>query len=144
MFTAVLVLCCCMVFSLVAVSGGCSLAVACRFLISVASLVTERGLQGPRASVVVFPGPESTGSVVVAHGCSGSSACGIFLDQGLNPCLLLWQVDSLPVSHQGSPGIHSNLARSFILTWQDPPSSTLLGSSEKGCPLCPVVRQALL
>jgi len=29
---------------------------------------------------------------------------GIFLTQGLNPCLLHWQVDSLPLSHQGSPG----------------------------------------
>ena len=30
-------------------------------------------------------------------------ACGIFLDWGLNPCLLYWQADSLPLSHQGSP-----------------------------------------
>ena len=29
-------------------------------------------------------------------------ACGIFLDQGLN-LLLHWQVDSLPLNHQGSP-----------------------------------------
>ena len=28
---------------------------------------------------------------------------GIFQDQGLNPLLLHWQVDSLPLSHQGSP-----------------------------------------
>ena len=28
---------------------------------------------------------------------------GIFLTQGLNPCLPHWQVDSLPLSHQGSP-----------------------------------------
>ena len=28
---------------------------------------------------------------------------GIFLTQGLNPYLLHWQVDSLPLSHQGSP-----------------------------------------
>ena len=27
---------------------------------------------------------------------------GIFLTQGLNPCFLLWQADSLPLSHQGS------------------------------------------
>ena len=27
--------------------------------------------------------------------------CGIFLDQGSNPCLLHWQVDYLPLSHQG-------------------------------------------
>ena len=34
---------------------------------------------------------------------------GIFLTQGSNPsllCLLHWQVDSLPLSHQGSPTIH--------------------------------------
>ena len=28
---------------------------------------------------------------------------GIFPTQGLNPCLLHWQADSLPLSHQGSP-----------------------------------------
>ena len=28
---------------------------------------------------------------------------GIFLTQGLNLCLLCWQVDSLPLSHQGNP-----------------------------------------
>ena len=27
---------------------------------------------------------------------------GIFSTQGSNPCLLHWQVDSLPLSHQGS------------------------------------------
>ena len=32
-----------------------------------------------------------------------SAACGIFPDQGLNPCLLHWEVDSSPLSHQGSP-----------------------------------------
>ena len=28
---------------------------------------------------------------------------GIFLAQGSSPCLLHWQMDSLPLSHQGSP-----------------------------------------
>ena len=28
---------------------------------------------------------------------------GIFPTQGSNPCLLHWQVDSLPLSHQGGP-----------------------------------------
>ena len=37
----------------------------------------------------------------MAHGLSCSVACGIFPDQGLNSCLLHWQADSLPVSHQG-------------------------------------------
>ena len=32
-----------------------------------------------------------------------SKTGGIFPDQGLSPCLLHWQADSLPVSHQGSP-----------------------------------------
>ena len=36
-------------------------------------------------------------------GARCSAACGIFLDQGSNPCLLHWQADSLPLSHQGSP-----------------------------------------
>ena len=31
--------------------------------------------------------------VVVAHGLSCAAACGIFPDQGLNPCPLHWQVD---------------------------------------------------
>ena len=42
------------------------------------------------------------GSVVVAHRLSRSAACGIFLGQGLNLCLLHWQVHSLPLSHQES------------------------------------------
>ena len=41
-------------------------------------------------------------SVVVARGLSCSTACGIFPDQGLNPCPLHWQVDSYPLCHQGS------------------------------------------
>ena len=44
------------------------------------------------------------GSVVVAHGPSCSAACGIFPDQGSNPCPLHWQADSQPLRHQGSPG----------------------------------------
>ena len=43
------------------------------------------------------------GSVVVAHRPSRSAACGIFPDQGSNPCPLHWQTDSQPLRHQGSP-----------------------------------------
>ena len=39
-------------------------------------------------SGVAAPRLQSTGSVVVAHGFSCSTACGIFPDQGLNPCFL--------------------------------------------------------
>ena len=50
-----------------------------------------------------FLGSRAQGPAVVVLRLSCSAACGIFLDQGLNPCLLHWQVDSLPLSHQGSP-----------------------------------------
>ena len=46
------------------------------------------------------------GSLVVAHGPSCSAACGIFPDQGSNPCPLHWQADSQPLRHQGSPAPH--------------------------------------
>ena len=39
------------------------------------------------------------------HGLSCSAACGIFPDQGSNPGPLLWQADSQPLRHQGSPGM---------------------------------------
>ena len=54
-----------------------------------------------------------SGSVVLAHGLSCSEAWGIFPDQALNPCLLHWWVDSLPLSHQGSPGLD------FFLLYSD-------------------------
>ena len=41
----------------------------------------------------------------------------IFLDWGLNPYLLYWQVDSLPLKHQGSP-------ISSILPWKSVSSVT--------------------
>ena len=48
-------------------------------------------------------GSRRAGSVIVAHGLSCSVACGIFPDQGSNPCPLHWQADSQPLHHQGSP-----------------------------------------
>ena len=52
-----------------------------------------------------------------ALGCAGSGAvsqrphcsvtCGILPDQGSNLCLLHWQADSLPLSHQGNPSLQS-------------------------------------
>ena len=83
-------------------SGGYSLVVVCKLLIAVASLAGEHRLWGVRASVVAAPGLQSAGSTAVEHGRSCSTGCGIFPDQGLHPCLLHWQADSLPLSHQGS------------------------------------------
>ena len=71
----------------------------------VVSLVPEHGLYvyWLEGSVNAAPGLYSIGSIVVAYGLSCFLACRIFPDQGLNPCLLHWQVDSLPLSHEGSP-----------------------------------------
>ena len=37
---------------------------------------------------------------------SHSTARGIFLDQGLNPCFLHWQANAYPLHHQGSCSTH--------------------------------------
>ena len=48
-------------------------------------------------------GSRRAGSAAVAHRPSCSAACGIFPDQGSNPCNLHQQADSQPLRHQGSP-----------------------------------------
>ena len=84
----VLGLLCCVGSSLVAVIGGYSSLLCAGFSLRWLFLLW------------------SMGSVVVAYGLSCSTACGIFLDQGLNSCLLHWQSNSLTLSHQGSPKIY--------------------------------------
>ena len=79
--------------SLVAASGGHS-----------SSRCT--GVSLSRPLLLWSTGSRRTGSVVVAHGLSCSAACGIFPDQGSNPCPLHWQADSQPLHHQGSPRIY--------------------------------------
>ena len=76
--------------SLVAVSGGHSSS-RCA------------GLSLSRPLLLRSTGSRRAGSVVVAHGPSCSAACGIFPDQGSNPCPLHWQADSQPLRHRGSP-----------------------------------------
>ena len=61
------------------------------------------GLSLSRPLLLRSTGSRCAGSVIVAHGPSCSAACGIFPDQGLNPCRLHWQADSQPLRHQGSP-----------------------------------------
>ena len=78
---------------------GLSLVAVRGLLIAVASLV-EHGLQARGLQQ-----PWRTGSVVVAQGLSCPAACGIFPDQGSNPCPLHWQVDSQLLHHQGSPAV---------------------------------------
>ena len=76
--------------SVVVVNGGDSLVVVCGFLIALTSLVAGHRLQ-------------NVCSAVAAQGLSCYMACQVFLNQGPNLHLLHWQVDSLPLIHQGSP-----------------------------------------
>ena len=64
------------------------------------------GLSLSRPLLLRSTGSRRPGSVVVAHGPSCSAACGIFPDQGSNPCPLHQQADSQPPRHQGSPVPH--------------------------------------
>ena len=54
-----------------------------------------------------MPAPEveflGTGSVVLVHELSCSVACGIFPDQGTNPCALHWLAESYALHHRESP-----------------------------------------
>ena len=73
-----------------------------------------------RASLVAEPGPQSPGSAVAVHRLRCPEACGIFLDQGPNSCLLHWQADSSPPCHQGSPLPHlhaSPVSHALIKVW---------------------------
>ena len=76
--------------SLVAASGGHS-SLRCA------------GLSLSRPLLLRSTGSRRAGSVVVAHRLSCSAACGVFPDQGSNPCPLHWQADSQPLRHEGSP-----------------------------------------
>ena len=73
------------------------------------------GLSLSRPLLLRSTGSRHAGSVTVAHGPSRSVACGIFPDQGLNPCPLHWQADSQPLRHQGSPVVHFIYSNVYIL-----------------------------
>ena len=62
------------------------------------------GLSPSRTLLLRNTGSRRAGSAIVAHGPSCSAACGIFPDQGPNPCPPHRQADSQPLRHQGSPG----------------------------------------
>ena len=63
------------------------------------------GLSPLRPILLWSTGFRRTGSAVVAHRPSRSTACGILPDQGSNPCPLHRQADSQPLRHQGSPQV---------------------------------------
>ena len=83
--------------------GGCPSAAAVHGLLIVGGpLAAEDGLRDVQASAVAAPGLQGTGSVLGVLRSSCSTAGRIFPDQGLNPRLLRWQVDSSPLNLQGS------------------------------------------
>ena len=71
--------------------------------IAVRGPLTIAALSLSRPLLLRSTGSRRAGSAVVAHGPSCSAACGIFPDQGSNPCPLHWQAVSQPLRHQGSP-----------------------------------------
>ena len=73
------------------------------------------GLSLSRPLLLRSTGSKRAGSAIVAHEPSCSAACGIFPDQGSNPCPLHWQADSQPLRHQGSP---KAFFFSCIIPWQ--------------------------
>ena len=53
--------------------------------------------------------------MALEHRLSSPVVCGIVPDQGLNPCPMLWQADSFPLSHQGRPRLASFASESKVL-----------------------------
>ena len=125
------------------------------------------GLSLSRPLLLWSTGSRHAGSVVVAHGLSCSAACGIFPDQGSNPCPLNWQADSQPLHHQGSPkhpfliktltkvgieGTYLNIIKAIY----DKPTANMILKGEKlkafllnsgirqGCPLLPLLFNLVL
>ena len=69
------------------------------------------GLSLSRPLLLRRTGSRRAGSAIVAHGPSCSAACGIFPDQGSNPCPLHGQADFQPLRHQGNPRIFLTLQK---------------------------------
>ena len=76
---------------------GLLFTVVCGLLIAVSCLIVDCGVWASHLSVFSYCGAqavESPGSVVAVHGLCCSAACGIFPDQGSNPCPLHWRANS--------------------------------------------------
>ena len=50
-----------------------------------------------------LPGSTAQAQQLWHMGLDAPGVCGIFLDQGSNPCFPHWQADPLPLNHQGNP-----------------------------------------
>ena len=89
-------------FPPVAASGGYSPVAAQELLMEAASCIAVHWLQSIRASAAAVPRLQSSFSSCGSR-AERLTARGIFPHEGSNPCFLHQQVDSLPLSHQGSP-----------------------------------------
>ena len=89
-------------FYLVGASGVFS-SCGARLLAAVASPCGKAWVPGRTGLVAAAPRLQSTGSVVTAHELGSSWPVE---SSGMEPCLLHWQEDSSPLSHQGSPGCY--------------------------------------
>ena len=103
--------CCRAGFSLIAVSRGHS-SLHCEGFLLQWPPFAEHRLEGSQTSVVAACGFNGCSSWALEHrpnSCGTraefcSATYGIFPVQVSNLCLLHWQVNSLPLSHQGRPG----------------------------------------
>ena len=105
LFMSVLSLPCCTCFSLAVASRGYTLVVGCRLLslqsTALGQVGFSKGIRGHSGCSSWAPEHR-----IYRYGAWTQllcADCGIFPDQDSNPCLLHRQVDSLPLSHQGSP-----------------------------------------
>ena len=86
---------CCVGVSVAAVSGGCSSSSSAFFSFQWLRLLWSTGSR--------HRGSWRADSGVAVRGLRCPAACGIFLEEGSNPCPLHCQADSYPLYHQGSP-----------------------------------------
>ena len=116
-FLAALGLQCCMSLSLVAASG-CYSAVAVRsgFSLRWLLLLQSTGSRARRLQQLQLPGSRAQAQLLWCMGLVDPRHVVIFPDQGSNPCLLHWQADSLPLSHQGSPFLYDTWFQYIPLT----------------------------
>ena len=88
-----------------------------------------------QASAVAAHTLQRAGSLTVAPRLSCSKTCGIFPEQGWNPCPLHWQVDSSPLqgslrlallSQYNACGTHPDCCVLYSVLWVDRSLSSLL------------------
>ena len=95
--------------------SGCGARVSC-YSSSFLCGARAPGRAGGSGCSLWAPWLQSTGFIAVVQGLTCLAACSIFQDEGLNSCLLRWQLDSLQLSNQGSP--HLQLLSTMSYSYQ--------------------------